>query len=140
MAQRMSEPLEFGFVPLKCAARYLEVKPNAAIRFRRQGHVDKTSLQRQRSRWPPSLENKHDGVGGADCKSHSEIWIHASELDSAERWRSGVLCSDERRPSWTLKIYVHGSGNSNESCNPNRQIYGEFFDVSIESKTQNETH
>ena len=38
---------------------------------------------------------------------HTEIWIDASELDSTERWRSGVLRSGERRSSWTiLEIYV----------------------------------
>ena len=41
LAQRMSEPREFDFVPLKRAARYLVVKPKAALRYRRQKHVDK---------------------------------------------------------------------------------------------------
>ena len=44
LAQRMSEPREFDFVPLKRAARYLVGKPNAALRFRRQKHVDKISV------------------------------------------------------------------------------------------------
>ena len=41
VAQRMSEPREFDYVPLKRAARYLAWKPQAALRFRRQEHVDK---------------------------------------------------------------------------------------------------
>ena len=40
LAQIMSEPREFDFVPLKRAARYLVGKPTAALRFRRQKHVD----------------------------------------------------------------------------------------------------
>ena len=40
LAQRVSKPREFDFVPLKRAARYLVGKPKAAVRFRRQEHVD----------------------------------------------------------------------------------------------------
>ena len=40
LAQRMSEPREFDFVPLKRAARYLVRKPKASLRYRRQKHVD----------------------------------------------------------------------------------------------------
>ena len=36
LAQRMSEPRRFVFVPLKRAARYLVGKPKAALKFRRQ--------------------------------------------------------------------------------------------------------
>ena len=44
LAQRMSEPREFDFVPLKRAARYLVGRPTAALRFRRQKHVDKITV------------------------------------------------------------------------------------------------
>ena len=44
LAQRISEPREFDFVPLKRAARYLVGKPKAALRFRRQKHVDKITV------------------------------------------------------------------------------------------------
>ena len=44
LAQRMSEPREFDFIPLKRAARYLVGKPKAALRFRRQKHVDKITV------------------------------------------------------------------------------------------------
>ena len=44
LAQRMSEPRDFGFVPLKRSARYLVGKPKAALRFRRQKHVDKITV------------------------------------------------------------------------------------------------
>ena len=37
-------------------------------------------------------------IGGSGC----ETWIYTSELDSVERWRSGVLLSVERRSSWTM--------------------------------------
>ena len=40
LVQRLSKPREFDFVPLKRAARYLVGKPKAALRFRRQKHVD----------------------------------------------------------------------------------------------------
>ena len=43
-AQRMSEPSEWDFVPLKHAARYLVGKPKAALRYRRQKHVDKITV------------------------------------------------------------------------------------------------
>ena len=42
--QRMSEPRDFDFVPLRCAARYLVGKPKAALRYRRQKHVDKITV------------------------------------------------------------------------------------------------
>ena len=44
LAQRMGEPREFDFVPVKRAARYLVGKPKAALRFRRQEHVDKITV------------------------------------------------------------------------------------------------
>ena len=44
LAQRMSEPREFDFIPLKRAARYLVGKPKAALRFRREKHVDKITV------------------------------------------------------------------------------------------------
>ena len=43
----------------------------------------------------------------AQIGNHTEIWIDASELDSIERWRGGVLRSGERRSSWTVpEIFV----------------------------------
>ena len=44
LAQRRSEPREFDLLPLKRAARYLVEKPKAALRFRRQQHVDKITV------------------------------------------------------------------------------------------------
>ena len=44
LAQRMSEPREFDFVPWKRAARHLVGKPKAALRFRRQKHVGKITV------------------------------------------------------------------------------------------------
>ena len=44
LAQRMSEPREFDFNPLKRAARYLVGRPKAALRYRRQKHVDKITV------------------------------------------------------------------------------------------------
>ena len=44
LAQRMSEPREFDFVQSKRAARYLVGKSKAALRYRRQKHVDKITV------------------------------------------------------------------------------------------------
>ena len=44
LAQRLSELREFDFVPLKRAARYLVGTPKAALRFRRQKHLDKITV------------------------------------------------------------------------------------------------
>ena len=40
----MSDPREFAFIPLTRAARHLVGKPKAALRFRRQEHVDKITV------------------------------------------------------------------------------------------------
>ena len=70
------------------------------------------SLRGQRFR-RSSLKKEHDWIGDPDWEPHGEIWIHTSELDSAERGRSGVLRSGERRSSWTiLETYLHGSGKA----------------------------
>ena len=44
LAQRKSVPREFDLIPLKRAARYLVGKPRAALRFRRQEHVEKITV------------------------------------------------------------------------------------------------
>ena len=44
LAQRKSEPRDFDFIPLKCAARYLVGKPQAALRFRRPKNVDNITV------------------------------------------------------------------------------------------------
>ena len=44
LARRMTGPRDINFVPLKRAARYLVGKPKAALRFRRQKHVDKITV------------------------------------------------------------------------------------------------
>ena len=44
LAKRMSGPREFDFGPLKRAARDLVEKPKAALRYRRQKHVDKITF------------------------------------------------------------------------------------------------
>ena len=67
LAQRMSEPREFDFIPLKRAARYLVGKPKSAAEISKtetcgQDH----SLRGQRLCWRPSLEEEHDGTGGSD--------------------------------------------------------------------------
>ena len=44
LVQRMSEPREFDFVPLQRAARYVVGQPKAALRCRRQKHVDEITI------------------------------------------------------------------------------------------------
>ena len=67
LIQRMSEPREFDFVPLKRAARYLVGKPKAALRYRRQKHVDKiTVFVDSDFAGDPVLQEEHDGIGGSD--------------------------------------------------------------------------
>ena len=44
LAQRISERREYDVVPLKRAAWYLVGRPKAALRFRRQKHVDKITV------------------------------------------------------------------------------------------------
>ena len=74
LAQRMSEPRESDFVPLKRAARYQVWKPKAVMRFRRQEHVDKNTVfvDSDFAR-DPVWRQKYDGTGGADWESYSEI-------------------------------------------------------------------
>ena len=64
-AQRMSEPREFAFVPLKRAARYLVGKPKAALRYRRQNHVDKITVFVDSDFAGDPVEEEHDGIGGS---------------------------------------------------------------------------
>ena len=60
LTQRMSEPPEFDFVPLKRAARYL-VGKSKALRFRRQKHVDKITVFVD-----SDFEEEHDGTADSD--------------------------------------------------------------------------
>ena len=93
---------------MKRVARYLVWKPNAAIRFRRQELVgQKHSLRGQGLLWLRSLEKEHDGIGGADWCTQSEIWISTSELDSGERGRSRLQHSGEKVSSGLLLRSVH---------------------------------
>ena len=112
----MGELREFDFIPLKRAAQHLVGKPKAALRFRREQYVDKISLRGVDSDFAgdPVTRKNTTGlvlrIGNHMVKSGS-----TSELDSPERWRSGVLRSGERRSSWTIfEIHKYGSGNFNE--------------------------
>ena len=63
----MSEPREFDFVPSERAARYLVGKPKAALRFRRQKHVDKiTVFVDSDFAGDTSLERRARRDGGSD--------------------------------------------------------------------------
>ena len=116
LAQRMSDPREFDFVPLKRAARYLVGKPKAALRYRRQKHVDKITVfvDSDFAGDPVSMKSTTGlvaQIGNHTVKAGSTL----QSLTAFERWRSGVLRSGERRSSWTIpEISVPRSGNSNE--------------------------
>ena len=117
LAQRTSGPREFDFVPLKRAARYLVGKPKAALRFRRQKHVDKiTVLVDSDFAGDPVSRKSTTGlvaqIGNHTVKSGSTL----QSLTAIERWRSGVFRSGERRSSWTIpEIYVPRSWDSHET-------------------------
>ena len=116
LAQRMSEPRELDFVPLKRAARYLVGKPKAALRYRRQKHVDKITVfvdsdfagdpvSRRSTTGLVAQIGNHTLISGSTLRS----------LTAFECWKGGVLRSVERMSSWTIpKIYVPRSGNSSE--------------------------
>ena len=108
LAQRMSDLREFE---LKRAARYLVGNRKALLRIRRQKHVDKSQSPWTATLLATSVEEEHVGIGGSSLKSGAQ----ASELDSFDSWRGGVLHSGERMSSWTIfEIYLSGAGNSNE--------------------------
>ena len=62
--------------------RYLVGNPRAALRFRRQEHVDNHSIRRQRFRRRSSLEEKHDRYGCTIWQSHIASLMDTAELDS----------------------------------------------------------
>ena len=68
LAQRMSEPREFHFCPIEtCSGTSGGEKLEAALRYRRQKHVDKiTVFVDSDFAGDPSLEKGHDGIGGSD--------------------------------------------------------------------------
>ena len=83
--------------------------------------IPKTTLTKSQSSWTaiwlaiPSQERARLDW----WRRHSEIWIHTSEFDSAERGRVVVLRNGERRSRWTiLEIHQHGLGNSNWRGHP----------------------
>ena len=115
LAQRMSEPREFDFVPLKRAARYLVGKPKSSAEIskteacRHDHSVDSDFAADPVSR--KSTTGLVAQIGNHAVKSGSTL----QSLTCIERWRSGVLRSGERRSSWTIpEICVPRSGNSNE--------------------------
>ena len=111
----MSEPREFDFFPLKRAARYLVEKPKAALRFRRQEHADKITVFVDSDFAGDPVSRKSTTGPVAQIGNHTEIWIDATELDSLERCRGGVLRSGERRSSWiSSEICLPGFGNAYE--------------------------
>ena len=105
LAQRVSESREFDFAPLKRAARCLVEKPKAALRCRRQKHVDKiTVFADSDSAGDPVSRKSTTGlvaqIGNHTVKS-------GSTLQSLTALSVGVLRSGERRSSWTIpEIYA----------------------------------
>ena len=116
LAQRMSEPREFDFVSLKRAARYLVGKPKAALRFRRQKHVDKITVFVDSDFAGDPFSRKNTTglvaqIGDHTVKSGSTLQsLTALGVGEAEFY--GVV---KRRSSWTIpEICIPRYGNSNE--------------------------
>ena len=112
----MSEPREFDFVALKRAARYLVGKPKAALRLRRQQHVDKiTVFVDSDFAGDPVSRKSTTGlvaqIGDHTVKSGSKLQsLAALNVGEAEFCAVGG-----RRSSWTIHdIYIPRTGNSNE--------------------------
>ena len=102
LAQRVREPRELDFIPLNRAARSLVGKPNAALRFQRHQHVEKSQ---------PSWTAKTLAIQSREKSTTrlvAQIGIHTVKSGSTlqsltlERWRSGALRSGVRRSSWTV--------------------------------------
>ena len=134
-AQRMSEPREFNFVPLKRAARCLVGKPKAALRFRRQKHVDKITVSVASDfAGDPVTRKSTTGLVAQILDQRFRAWQHwALERRSFTQWWNWVKLDYP----WDLYTRIW---NSNEDWNPKWQLDGEFFDESIGSRTANETH
>ena len=114
LAQKMSEPREFDFIPLKRAARYLLGKPKVAVRFRRQEHVDKMTVFVDSVFAGDPVSRKSTTGLVAQIGNLTVTGSTLQSLTASERWRSGVRRS-EMRSSWTiLEILIHGSGFSND--------------------------
>ena len=119
LAQRVSELREFDFVPLKREARYLVEKPKAALRYRRQKHVDKITVSVDRDFAGDPVSRK--STTGLVAQIGNHIVKSGSTLQSLTALSAGgadfyaVLSSGERRSSWIIpEIYEPRSGNSNE--------------------------
>ena len=88
---------------MKTSARYLVGKPEAALRFRRQKHVDKITVF-------VDSDFAGDPVSRKTTGPVAQIGKHIVKSGSTHQSRSG-----ERRSSWTIpEIYIPGSGDSNE--------------------------
>ena len=116
LAQKVSEPREFNFVPFKGAARYLVGKPKAALRLQRQKHVDKVTVFVDSDFAVDPVSRKSTTglvaqIGNHTVKSGSTLQRSTTlSVGEAEFLRSG-----ERRSSWTIpEICVPRSGNYNE--------------------------
>ena len=116
-AQRMSEPREFDFIALKRAARYLVGKPKAALRFRRQKHVDKiTVFVDSDFAGDPVSRKRTTGlvvqIGNHAVKSESALQsLTALSVGEAECY---AMVKGGQFGLFIPEINVPRSGNSNE--------------------------
>ena len=104
----MSQPREFDFIPLKRAARYLVEKPEAALGFRRQKHVDKITVFVNSDFAGDPVSRKSttglvDQVGNHTVKAGSTLQsLTALSVGEAE-----VYAVVERRSSWISLRSTH---------------------------------
>ena len=128
LVQRMSDPREFDFVPLKHAARHLVGKPDAALRFRRQKHVDKMTVF-------------VDSDSAGDPVSRKSTTGLVAQIGNHTLKSGSTLQSLTALSVGEAECYAVVKGRQVElSLRSMYQFDREFFDRSIGSRTTNETH
>ena len=143
LALRMSEPLEFDFIPLKRAARYLVGKPRAALRFRRQEDVvDKSTVfvDSDFAGGPVSRRSTTGlvaQVGSHTLKSGSALQsLTALSAGEAEFY---VVVKGSQVGLSLRSVYMD-MGIPVKVCIQSDSSRFKFFDGSIGSRTSNEAH
>ena len=142
LAQRMSEPREFDFIPLKRAARHLVGKLKAALRYRRQKHVDKITvfvdsdfagdpISKKRTTGLVAQIGIHTLKSGSTLQSLTALSVGEAEFYAVVKGSQVGL---------SLRSMYQDLGIAMKIETQKRQFGSEFFHESIGSKTANEAH
>ena len=140
LAQRLRVPHEFDFIPLRRAARHLVGKPRAALRFRRQEHVDKITVfvgsdfaggpvSRKSTTGLVAQIGSHALKAGSTLQSLTALTVGEAEFHAVVKVSQVGLS--------LTSLYID-LGISNKSQHTKRQFYGKFFDRSFGSRTSDE--